>query len=349
MKDRRLSVMDMSLTEVAFIFFFLLLLMSTWKIGVTSMQLASSDEKSNAQSAVINDLEAQLSSLKERLRGVEQLKKTMSSRQEDTFQELVKLQNQNRQLSGEIEALQEHVDRFSELLSVESPEAAYNRLQDWQQQLQEMKAITGQIDSYQQREAGLLSENQALKARVGQFNDLVGGDKDAFENLAALVREHQSVVALLSSQYTGQPESTAGIVQALLQRQSDLRGQNINLRDRVARLGNGLDHPPCWADPETGKIQYVFEAVIEENRVRILPAWPASREKQARGNPNISGVPGVYSSVQDLWHKSAGLYAESLQQSCRHFVRVQDHARSKAAFKKYLGGIENHFYKYLVN
>ena len=128
---------------------------------------------------------------------------------------------------------------------------------------------------------------------------------------------------------------------------SDTKGQNVNLRQKLEQLGNGLDHPPCWADEVTGEIQYVFNAIIHENRIQIMAGWPEARDAEANINPNILKVIGEYSTNADMWNRSEGLFEESVKKECRHFVRIYDHADSKNAFKMYLLGIENHFYKFL--
>ncbi|UZE97223.1 hypothetical protein [Alkalimarinus alittae] len=141
--------------------------------------------------------------------------------------------------------------------------------------------------------------------------------------------------------------SSEELLERIVQLHQDTKGQNLNLRKKITQLGNGLDHPPCWADPITGNIQYLFDVVINEENVHFHPGWPESRHAQAINNRNISSIPGVYNLNKDLWVKSQGLYEESIAAKCRHFVKVYDHADSKRAFKSYLLGIENHFYKFL--
>jgi len=142
-------------------------------------------------------------------------------------------------------------------------------------------------------------------------------------------------------------ENSESTIEKILQTIKDTKGQNINLRNKLGKLGNGLDHPPCWADPITGKIQYVFNVIINETSVKFLSGWAPSRRTQAVNNPSIIRVLGTYRSNSDLWVQSEALYQESVSAECRHFVRVFDHATSKNAYKSYLLGIENHFYKFI--
>lgn len=125
------------------------------------------------------------------------------------------------------------------------------------------------------------------------------------------------------------------------------KGQNANLREKVKLLGNGLDHPPCWADPITGKIQYLYNVVISENGVEVLKGWPSSRNEQATNDEDILSGIGAYDSNNTMWGKTSKIFNWSVKHECRHYVRIYDHAESKKSFKNYLLGVENHFYKFL--
>lgn len=126
------------------------------------------------------------------------------------------------------------------------------------------------------------------------------------------------------------------------------KGQNKNMRERLNQLGNGLVHPPCWADVNTGAIEYVYNVTIKENSLLVTRAWPDTREALVLRTPYISKALGEYSMNSHFLRATRALFDESKANNCRHFVRISDEAVSKDAFKEQLLTIENHFYKYLV-
>lgn len=126
------------------------------------------------------------------------------------------------------------------------------------------------------------------------------------------------------------------------------KGQNKNMRERLNKLGNGLVYPPCWANVETGAIEYIYNVTIKENSIVVSNGWPDSREGIARKTPYITSALGEYAVNSNFLIATQALFDESRKNKCRHFVRVIDEAISKDAFKKQLLTVEHHFYKYLV-
>ncbi len=126
------------------------------------------------------------------------------------------------------------------------------------------------------------------------------------------------------------------------------KGQNQNMRERLKKLGNGLVYPPCWADVNTGAIEYIYNVIINENSIIVTRAWPDSREELVLRTPHIMNALGEYNINSEFLEMTRALFVDSKENKCRHFVRIIDEAISKDAFKKQLLTIEHHFYKYLV-
>ena len=128
----------------------------------------------------------------------------------------------------------------------------------------------------------------------------------------------------------------------------DLRAQVANL---VGRAGTGMDHPPCWADPD-GRIEYAFEATLHTSRVDLRPVWPPHRDRDARQIPGMATAAGQGLSYPELGRRALPILRWSQQQepSCRHFVRVLDRVDGgKDAFKEGLLTVERYFYKLLLD
>jgi acetolactate synthase small subunit len=284
MQERGNSIIETSLTELAFVFFFILLIFSAWKISDVSEQLEVFESQNTQQVETIEQLREALDSLSDFFKLVNE------TEPETIFNELVMGREAISELESqkiEIQALESTLSQLTEATDIESIEE-------------------------------IAESMRVLEAAKKQINEK-GFDKTDFsENISDVLRDI-----------------------------SDFKGQNVNLRNKLDQLGNGLDHPPCWADGVTGDIQYVFNAIINEGSIRVTAGWPEARIEEAENNNNITRIIGEYPRNADLWVESQFLFQESVTKECRHFVRIYDHAESKDAFKMYLLGIENHFYKFL--
>lgn len=284
LQERGNSIIETSLTELAFVFFFILLIFSAWKISDVSAQLEESEVQSTEQTETIV-----------------QLRETLNSSSE-----------------------------FFQLVNDSEPEEIFNELVLGREAVSELKKKNRELD--------------ALETTLSKLTE--DSDTESIKEIAASIRELEEVKKQVSEKGFDK-EDFVDNISDVLREVSDFKGQNINLRRKLEQLGNGLDHPPCWADEITGDIQYVFNVVINESNLEVFSGWPEARKIEAENNINILRVVGKYDRNSDLWEQSKSLFEESVAKECRHFVRVYDHAESKNAFKMYLLGIENHFYKFL--
>ncbi|MEY8199572.1 MAG: hypothetical protein RPS47_10060 [Colwellia sp.] len=289
-EQRSQPIIETSLTELAFVFFFILLIFSSLKM----IDLNDSLEKRESEKKQLEQDNATLESSLE-----EAIKHSVGSNDFD-------------------------------------PKALFKEL-----------AIS---KSEAKKSARLEDERDSLLNKVEALEDIlrssIEDEKLSIKEAMKKLKDYESLSELLE-QSSDNGETLYESVESLIQDNKDISGQNKNLRNKVTKLGNGLDHPPCWADPQTGAIQYLYDVIIHEGKLEFKPGWPESRATQALNNESVLKVLGSYDTVQGLWGESSSIYRESVNMKCRHFVRVYDHADSKEAFKKYLLGIENHFYKLL--
>lgn len=284
--ERSNSIIDTSLTELAFIFFFILLIFSAWKIDDITHEL-----QSNTDDKGVLELE------------IKQLQETLKS-----------------------------ASNFFNLEKEVSPEELFNELILGREAVTELEKTKEELDQMTS------SLNEIIE--VSSSNDI--------KEIAKEIKEIKEAKEFISEKGLGEGTITETL-ENIVKESSDTKGQNKNLRNKIKTLGNGLDHPPCWADEETGAIQYVFNVIINEDSIEVLEGWPEKRRDEALANANIHSVIGSYASNSMLWGQSNALFKESITNECRHVVRIFDHAESKTAFKNYLSGIESHFYKYLRN
>lgn len=285
-ESRSHSVLETSLTELAFTFFFILAIFASWKIS-------------------------------------------------DVAEELTKQESITEELTGT-------VDELTDSLNEASKFAALGDDFDPAELFLELSRGKDAILNLEKAK----ENEKKLKAKVDKFSSLLGDDEELnLDDIANEMAEFQEIKDMLDENQS--KESVIDQLKELRDKANDMSGQNINLRNKLEALGNGLDHPPCWANPVTGKIEYVFDVVINETSLDVYKGWPESRHEQAISNPNIIKSIGNYSSKNLLWRATSDLFEESKIKECRHFVRVYDDSESKSSFKYYLLGIENHFYKFL--
>lgn len=176
------------------------------------------------------------------------------------------------------------------------------------------------------RNEGFARQNEELRARID-----------------TIAREREK--ALEAAQTSDSVAAQAG---RMSRDNENLRGQIQNLQNRLGR--GGLDHPPCWADPVTGKIEYMYRVSLREDALSVEAIWPAHREDDVRDIPGAHDLIGVGLSREEFREKAEPifLWGKGQNPECRHFVRINDLISSdKVAFKSQLLMVEDYFYKYL--
>ncbi len=150
-----------------------------------------------------------------------------------------------------------------------------------------------------------------------------------------------------------QQDSTLKLVEQLLQQADKYKQEQLNLKGRVAYMqkklkGNGLDHPPCWADAQNGSVEYLYKMTLYEQKIKIEAAWPDHRKADLLLIPGAKQLAGQSVTVNQLQQQVLPIFAWSKEHDCRHFVRIKDDKHtSKKAFKRQMLAVESYFYKYL--
>ena len=126
---------------------------------------------------------------------------------------------------------------------------------------------------------------------------------------------------------------------------SDLRGQVAFLKNRLDARG-GRDFPPCWAD-ETGKVEYLFALETRSDTVVISPAWTERREASARALPGLDDALNGPHAHQDFPRRMKAIFDWSKAQSpeCRHYVQLRSSIADAVQSDRARLMVENYFYK----
>lgn len=126
---------------------------------------------------------------------------------------------------------------------------------------------------------------------------------------------------------------------------SDLRGQVAFLKNRLDARG-GRDFPPCWAD-ETGKVEYLFALETKSGTVLVSPAWTARRDASARALPGLDEALNGPHTHQDFPGRMRAIFNWSKSQSpeCRHYVHLKSSIADAIQSDRARLMVENYFYK----
>ena len=130
------------------------------------------------------------------------------------------------------------------------------------------------------------------------------------------------------------------------QQQQLLKGRVAYMQKKLK--GAGLDHPPCWANPQNGVVEYLYKITLYQKWMHIEAAWPEHRNDDIRLIPGAENLAGQSITIQQLKQRVKPVFAWSKDHECRHFIRIKDDKKtSKQAFKQQMLAIETYFYKYL--
>jgi hypothetical protein len=142
------------------------------------------------------------------------------------------------------------------------------------------------------------------------------------------------------------PADGKSAVQAFARENRDLRGQVAFLKTKLEGKG-GRDHPPCWADESTGRVQYLFAIDITDRGLIVRPAWPEARKIDAQALPGMDALANAQSALNLREFRVAmqGIDELSRKRHCRHYVVMRNHVADLAVFNSYRFAIEHYFYK----
>lgn len=127
------------------------------------------------------------------------------------------------------------------------------------------------------------------------------------------------------------------------------RGQTKNLEAKIATLGGGTEMPACWAEPDSGRIEYIFDVALTNDGILVHDNRLPSRAQDEKLLPLAGFSFDREISDDDFDDESGSLYSWSKQHGCRFFVRVFDDTGNdqKEIYKQRLNTVEEHFYKIL--
>lgn len=185
---------------------------------------------------------------------------------------------------------------------------------------------------------------QALIDTLIALKERAENEIDALSAAAGLSESERSVI----EQLVAQAQAAENERRDSEREKADLRAQLTYLQRRV---GNGLDHPPCWADA-AGRPEFAYRVIIQTSTVSIRPEWPPHRRDDAERIDGMLDAIGENLTYATFAERASPVFAWSRRQNpeCRHFVVIVDDVDGgKEPFKAGLLTVERFFYKLLAN
>lgn len=231
----------------------------------------------------------------------------------------------------------------------------------------ENEALKAQIEQFEQN-GKLIEVNSDIQAELARKTALLKELKElnASKELQPLVTALESAQKKSLELETALKE-TAGREEALLKQnallekslldhfsmtpeqlayeQEILKGQVVYLT-RKLNMGGGNELPPCWANRQSGKAEYIFSVSIGEDAIRVSPKWPKYREKELRKYGDLKRLFNRDMSVDEFLKLTRPIYSDADKKECKHYLYLLDDAVTKDGYKMKRLHLENYFYKY---
>ncbi len=137
------------------------------------------------------------------------------------------------------------------------------------------------------------------------------------------------------------------------QKIADLEIDNKNLRgiakeatDKAARCsGKGAEFVACWRDPDTKRVQAVFDVFLESGAIRVARKWPGSRDAEMERFPQERALVGRTVKLEEFMNETKSITAQSSRDSCRHYVQFNgERAKMNPSMFAQFIRIQDHFY-----
>ncbi|MGD7037241.1 hypothetical protein [Methylotuvimicrobium buryatense] len=333
------SIFQLSLTEIAFSLIFILLILLGW-------MYASTDRKYKEVNEKLEKLQT-LDTYKDQLENFENQLKEIGANPDEIISKLIentKIISESVELKSKIDEQDEQLTQLVNIREMleELKEKSDNDITDKElaAAIELVSNLSEKIPDIKKDEKKNLSEENIKRIQEQALNALELMqylEKSYFDKFdQSIDREKLQKIArtLIES-------SDINYAREL----SDLKGQVAYLQNRLSS-GPGRDHPPCWADENTGRIEYLFDIVITQEGLVVDKAWPEHRNSEALDLPRIKNVLGKVVSKGKFINETIEIFNISKKKECRHFVILKNRVNDLTYFNAHRFAVNGIFYTY---
>jgi hypothetical protein len=342
MSEKNDRVFQLSLTEIAFLLVFLLMLLLGYMIFKLNQDLAGAQQQIATGAKLAAQQEA-LANAQAKLKA--ELQNARSPNPDEVITKLVsqaKLIQEQQALRAQVADLDAQVSALTEVKAVLAKTAKAEQdpvlQQEIQQALTMKQAVTKvmQPTSPQKAVTELVSATKLAKeitTRMQQQGQAITPGTEA-QVAEKLVQAYQQ---MSHAAKTGLPQ--------IQKENADLRGQVAFLKGKLDARG-GRDYPPCWADEHTGKAEFIFDIMMSTDGLTVSPAWPKNRAADALAFPTtVQLISPKKHPLAEFIQLANPIFADSKSKNCRHYVVLRSNITDTTTFNRYRYNVENMFYK----
>ncbi|NUY02371.1 hypothetical protein [Paraburkholderia youngii] len=342
MRAKSDQIFQLSLTEIAFTLAFILMLL----LGYMLVQADEHAAKLQLSLDRFGQLDLHRKAFDEARKKLSEALSKSGVKPDDVITSLVA----ESKLIDEREALKRQVDELDKELSAltevkKTLDAAQDKAavrDDARQAVTDALALKASLEK-QIGDKDVASEATAavtLKKEIEKQLQEQLGESYASVEQQTLARD----LVAARKEMIGAQDSSGGVIR-VTKENADLRGQVAFLKARLDARG-GRDYPPCWADEQTGKVEFLFTIEIGTDGLRVTPAWPEKRQSDAMALPGASRFKEpMTASLTQFSSEMQGIDRISKEKNCRHYVYIKNRVTDLGLFNRSRYAIENFFYK----
>lgn len=209
----------------------------------------------------------------------------------------------------------------------------------------ELTAELKQVVQQAQQQAETRKELESAKAELKEASADAGLGRDLREAAKSASKEPRELVAIATAAVReGDPRVREGELQREV---TTLKGQMVNLRSKLAAVGKGTEMPACWASPETGRPEYIFDIALKSGTFVIRDRKLPHRVADQAALPLQGMVFDQDLAPRAFETQTDALYRWSVKNECRFFVRAFDLTgpTEKDVYKRQMRSVDARFYK----
>ncbi len=250
--------------------------------------------------------------------------------------------------------------RLGEDQEQEKAKQIFREMSNQTKLIAENEKLKAQVEAYEVNEKLLkmdeefkvqLSRKEALLAKLNDINST-----EQLQDLFAELEMQQRLNAKLEEEEKRLHRENAVLEESLktfssltkeelLYAQEILKGQ-VSFLTRRLNIAGGNELPPCWANRQSGKAEYIFTIILGEDAVRVAPKWPKYRENELKKYGSMDKLFYRDMNVSEFLALTRPIYRDADKKECKHYLYMFDDAQTKDGYKSKRLEIENYFYKY---
>ena len=326
LKDPRSEfLLGISLSEIAFIFFILLLLITVYWIKGKNKEIQIKNERIKNIETEIQEMNIVLEKNKKYLA---EIQNEMGISKEEVIDFQTKLVNISK-LENEISILKEEVNDYNEIKNefIEI-ELNHENLKNILKQYQSFKDVFDLDESKLKEMENAYELNTEIEQQLIEIDDITKENVDDFNDVKKIISKQNEKI-------------------------EELKFDNLKSLTRLNylknKIGTGLwDDPPCFISKEN-KSQYIYKVEIYDDYFVVSGAWENERDKQVKDIPGAYIKQRTYLKINEFKVLGSKLKKNAKENQCHHYVKVVDKTTNdKNIWKKNLSILEQYFYKRLM-